>query len=148
MLYEVITLSLPGVSYAGSMVFLQLAFGYILGRIAVAIFLIPRYFEGDISTAYALLERRFSPGVRRGASAVFMGTRLFADGVRLYTTAIPLALLIEGFGLFPDADPVSIYLISMSVLTVLTLVYVFYGGIRAVIWTDVVQWGIYRNNFV
>ncbi|MBE0645126.1 MAG: sodium:solute symporter [Bacteroidetes bacterium] len=136
-------LSLPGVAFTGSMVFLQLAFGYILGRIAVAVFLIPRYFEGEISTAYSLLEKRFSPGVRRAASGVFMLTRLFADGVRLYTTAIPLALLIDGFGLFPGADPVIVYLAAMSVLTMLTLVYVFYGGIRAVIWTDVVQWVIY-----
>ncbi|MFA6232561.1 MAG: sodium:solute symporter [Bacteroidota bacterium] len=136
-------LSLPGVSYLGSMVFLQLAFGYILGRIAVAIFLIPKYFEGEISTAYTLLENKFSPGVRRSASGVFMITRLFADGVRLYTTAIPLALLIDGFGLFPSANPIVIYLIAMAGLTSLTLVYVFFGGIRAVIWTDVVQWVIY-----
>jgi SSS family transporter len=136
-------LSLPGVAYAGSMVFLQLAFGYILGRIAVAVFLIPRYFDGEISTAYTVLEKRFSSGIRRSASGVFMITRLFADGVRLYTTAIPLALLIDGFGLFPDASPVAVYLTAMTVLTMLTLVYVFYGGIRAVIWTDVVQWVIY-----
>jgi SSS family solute:Na+ symporter len=136
-------LSVPGIAYAGSMTFIQLAFGYILGRIFVAIFLIPRYFEGEISTAYSLLERKFSPGVRRGASGVFMITRLFADGVRLYTTAIPLALLMEGFGLFPGANPVSIYLIAMGLLTLLTLVYVFYGGIRAVVWTDVVQWVVY-----
>lgn len=136
-------LSLPGVAYAGSMVFLQLAFGYILGRIAVAAFLIPRYFDGEISTAYTVLEKKFSPGIRRSASGVFMLTRLFADGVRLYTTAIPLALLFEGFGLFPEMDPIAIYLIAMGILTTLTLVYVFYGGIRAVIWTDVVQWVIY-----
>jgi SSS family transporter len=136
-------LSLPGIAYAGSLVFLQLAAGYILGRIAVSIFLIPRYFEGDITTAYGVIERRFSPGLRKSASAVFMGTRLFADGVRLYTTAIPLALLMEGFHVFPDADPFEIYVVAMAVLTALTLVYVFFGGIRAVIWTDVVQWVIY-----
>ncbi len=136
-------LSVPGIAYAGSMIFLQLAFGYILGRVAVAIFLIPRYFEGEVSTAYTLLERKFSPAVRRGASGVFMVTRLFADGVRLYTTAIPLALLMDGFGLFPGADPVTIYLIAMGLLTLLTLVYVYYGGIRAVVWTDVVQWAVY-----
>jgi len=136
-------LSLPGVAYAGSLVFLQLAMGYVIGRIAVAAFLIPRYFEGELSTAYAVIERRFSPALRRTASAVFMGTRLFADGVRLYTTAIPLALIMEGFGLFPGADIFEVYLVAMAVLTVLTLLYVYFGGIRAVIWTDVVQWGIY-----
>jgi Na+/proline symporter len=136
-------LSLPGLAYGGSLLFLQLAFGYILGRIAVAVFLIPRYFEGEIDTAYAIIERRFSPSLRRSASAVFMGTRLFADGVRLYTTAIPLALLMEGFHLFPGTDSFGVYVIAMAVLTVLTLLYVYFGGIRAVIWTDVAQWFIY-----
>ncbi len=136
-------LSLPGLAYGGSMLFLQLALGYILGRIAVAVFLIPRYFEGEIDTAYAVIERRFSPTLRRSASAVFMGTRLFADGVRLYTTAIPLALLMEGFQLLPESGSFAVYVIAMAVLTVLTLLYVYFGGIRAVIWTDVAQWFIY-----
>lgn len=136
-------LSLPGMAYAGSMIFLQLAIGYIVGRIAVAVFLIPRYFEGDVPTAYAVLEQKFSPALRRGASGVFMLTRLFADGVRLYTTAIPLALILETFDIFPSADRTAVYVLSMGCLTALTLLYVFYGGIRAVIWTDVVQWFIY-----
>lgn len=136
-------LSLPGLAYGGSLLFLQLAIGYILGRIAVAIFLIPRYFEGNIDTAYAVIEQRFSSSLRRSASAVFMGTRIFADGVRLYTTAIPLALLMEGFHLLPDAGSFHVYAVAMAVLTVLTLLYVYFGGIRAVIWTDVAQWFIY-----
>ena len=136
-------LSLPGIAFGGSMVFLQLALGYIAGRVLVAVFLIPRYFDRGVETAYSLLEQKFSPAVRRAASGVFMLTRLFADGVRLYTTAIPLALIVDAYGFFPDASPVLVYLASMALLTLLTLVYVFYGGIRAVIWTDVVQWGIY-----
>lgn len=136
-------LSLPGIAYHGSMVFLQLSLGYIAGRILIAVLLIPRYFDHGIDTAYAVLERKFSPSVRRAASGVFMLTRLFADGVRLYTTAIPLALIIGAYGFFPEASPAMIYLSSMALLTLLTLVYVFQGGIRAVIWTDVVQWGIY-----
>lgn len=136
-------LSLPGVAYGGTLVFLQLAIGYILGRIVVAAVLVPRFFDEGVPTAYAVLEQKFSPALRRGASGVFMLTRLFADGVRLYTTAIPLALIFETFELFPGADPILLYVFSMSLLTALTLVYVFYGGIRAVIWTDVVQWFIY-----
>ncbi len=136
-------LSLPGMAWAGSMVFLQLALGYILGRILVAIFFIPRYFEGSLETAYALLGQRFGNAVRRSSSAVFMLTRLFADGVRLYTTAIPLALLLRGFDVLPAGHESTVYLLSMAVLTVLTLVYVFAGGIRAVIWTDVLQWVVY-----
>jgi SSS family solute:Na+ symporter len=136
-------LSLPGIAYLGTLTFLQLAIGYILGRILVAMFLIPRYFEGNITTAYAVLDQRFKPSLRRSASAVFMGTRIFADGVRLYTTAIPLALLIDSFQLLPGASTVQIYTLAMGMLTALTLLYVFFGGIRAVIWTDVVQWGVY-----
>lgn len=136
-------LSLPGVAWGGSMVFLQLALGYIIGRIIVAVYFIPRYFDGQLDTAYALIENRFGVRLRRVSSAVFMITRLFADGVRLYTTAIPLALLLNGFDLLPQGSYTAVYIISISALTLLTLVYVFAGGIRAVIWTDVLQWVVY-----
>jgi solute:Na+ symporter, SSS family len=136
-------LSLPGVAWGGSMVFLQLAAGYILGRFVVAFVFIPRYFDGKLDTAYALIETRFGPGLRRVASFVFMVTRIFADGVRLYATAIPLALVLHNFSFIPEGNDTLIYIISLSFLTMLTLVYVFAGGIRAVIWADVLQWGVY-----
>jgi len=136
-------LSLPGIAWAGSMVFLQLALGYILGRIFVAVVLIPRYFEGESYTAYTILEKYFGSAIRRTASITFMLTRLFADGVRLYTTAIPLALLFQRFEILPELSATSMYVLSIALLTTLTLVYVFVGGIRAVIWTDVLQWTVY-----
>ncbi|MCZ7555885.1 MAG: sodium:solute symporter [Bacteroidia bacterium] len=136
-------LSLPGVAWGGSMVFLQLAGGYILGRLLVAWIFIPRYFDGKLDTAYALIEHRFGGGLRRASSFVFMITRLFADGVRLYATAIPLALLLHNFEVLPEGNDTMIYLISLTFLTILTLVYVFAGGIRAVIWADVMQWVVY-----
>ena len=136
-------LSLPGVAWGGSMVFLQLAFGYIIGRIIVAVYFIPRYFDGQLDTAYALIGKRFGGRMRRVSSFVFMLTRLFADGVRLYTTAIPLALLLRGFNVLPPGHDTEIYVFSIGVLTMLTLVYVFAGGIRAVIWADVMQWVVY-----
>jgi len=125
-------LSIPGVSYAGSLVFLQLTFGYLLGRIVVSAVLLPAYYRGELSTAYALLEARFGTGARRFTSAIFMVTRLLADSVRLFATAIPLAL-ITGWP----------YPVSIAVIGVLTVVYTYFGGIKAVVWVDAVQMGLY-----
>ena len=125
-------LSIPGVAYFGTLGFLQLTFGYLAGRIVVAILLLPAYYKGELSTAYELLAEKFGLGPRRFASAVFMVTRLLADSVRLFATAIPLAL-ITGWD----------YPTSITVIGVLTVVYTYFGGIKAVIWVDVVQMGLY-----
>ncbi len=125
-------LSIPGVSYVGSLVFLQLTLGYLVGRILVATLLLPRYYAGALTTAYELLEIRFGLGARRFTSAIFMLTRLLADSVRLFATAIPLAL-ITGWP----------YPASIAVIGVLTVVYTYFGGIKAVVWVDVVQMGLY-----
>ena len=125
-------LSIPGVAYFGTLVFLQLTFGYLAGRIVVAIFLLPAYYGGELSTAYELLAERFGLAARRFASAIFMVTRLLADSVRLFATAIPLAL-VTGWD----------YPVSIAVIGVLTVVYTYFGGIKAVIWVDAVQMGLY-----
>ena len=125
-------LSVPGVAYAGSLVFLQLTFGYLIGRILVSVLLLPSYYAGSLSTAYQLLETRFGIGARRFTSAIFMVTRLFADSVRLFATAIPLAL-ITGWP----------YPVSIAVIGLLTVVYTYFGGIKAVVWVDAVQMGLY-----
>ncbi len=125
-------LSVPGVSYAGSLVFLQLTFGYLAGRALVAAFLLPAYYAGSLTTAYALLEERFGLGARRFTSAIFMVTRLLADSVRLFATAIPLAL-ITGWPLWT----------SIVVIGALTVVYTYFGGIKAVVWVDAVQMALY-----
>lgn len=125
-------LSIPGVAYGGSLVFLQLTLGYLAGRIAVALVFLPAYYRGELSTAYALLEARFGSHTRRFTSAIFMVTRVLADSVRLFATAIPLAL-ITGWP----------YPVSIAVIGALTLVYTYCGGIRAVVWVDAVQMGLY-----
>jgi SSS family transporter len=125
-------LSIPGVSYMGSLVFLQLTFGYLVGRLVVAGVLLPAYYRGELATAYALLESRFGVATRRFTSAIFMVTRLLADSVRLFATAIPLAL-ITGWP----------YPLSIVVIGVLTVVYTYFGGIKAVVWVDAVQMGLY-----
>jgi SSS family transporter len=125
-------LSIPGVAYLGGLGFLQLTFGYLIGRIAVAAALLPAYYRGELATAYQLLESRFGLGTRRFTSAIFMVTRLLADSVRLFATAIPLAL-VTGWP----------YPVSIAVIGVLTVVYTYLGGIKAVIWVDAVQMGLY-----
>ena len=125
-------LSIPGVSYFGTIAFLQLTIGYLLGRVVVAGVLLPAYYRGEIQTAYALLERRFGMGARRFTSGVFMITRLLADSVRLFATAIPLALVTG----WPYAG-------SIAAIALLTIVYTYAGGIRAVVWVDALQMGLY-----
>ncbi len=125
-------LSIPGVAYLGTLAFLQLALGYLAGRAVVAWVLLPAYYRGDLSTAYALLETRFGGGARRFSSGVFMLTRLLADSVRLFATAIPLAI-ITGWS----------YPASILVIGAATLVYTYFGGIKAVVWVDALQMGLY-----
>ena len=125
-------LSIPGVAYLGSFTFLQLTVGYLAGRIVVSLLLLPAYFKGELTTAYALLETRFGTGTRRFTSAIFMVTRLLADSVRLFATAIPLAL-VTGWP----------YPLSIAVIGALTLVYTYFGGIKAVVWVDALQMGLY-----
>ncbi len=136
-------ISIPGVAYVGNLNFLQIAIGYILGRIVVSYFLLPKYYEGELLTAYAYLGKRFGAKTKNFASSVFMITRVFADGVRLYATAIPLALILKGWNVFAGAPDWQIYSYSIIIMAVITLIYTYIGGVRAVIWTDVIQMFIY-----
>jgi SSS family transporter len=131
-------ISIPGLAYATDLTFLQVATGYLLGRIVISFTLLPKYYEGKLVTAYSLLEQRFGTATRRLASVTFMFTRALGDSVRIFATTIPLVLILGS--LVPEA-----YLrpVSVLVLGAFTLVYTYYGGMRAVIWTDVVQTGVY-----
>src|SRR5205809_7980240 len=70
-------ISVPGIAFArgGDFTFLQLVFGYLLGRVMIAILFIPLYFSGTIVTVYELLQRRFGGGVRALASSLFITMR-------------------------------------------------------------------------
>ncbi len=125
-------LSVPGEAWAGDLRFLQLPLGYVVGRIAVARWLLPLYFAGDALTAYEVLGRRFGPAVKKATSGLFLLMRTLGDGVRLWLTAVPLQLL-SGWSL-----PTSI-----AVMAGVTVAYCWFGGVRAVVWTDVVQFVIY-----
>ena len=125
-------ISIPGIAARGDLTFLQLALGYLVGRIGVAALLLPGYFEGTQDTAYQRLERRFGPGARRAASGVFLHTRALADCVRIFATAIPLAIITHW------SLPAGILAIGL-----VTVIYTWVGGLRAVVWVDVIQLGVY-----
>ncbi|MCY4233134.1 MAG: sodium:solute symporter [Bacteroidetes bacterium] len=135
-------IGVPAVSYGGTMIFLQITGGYLLGRIAVSALLLPRYFKGGMSTAYAFLGERFGDRMRSTASVTFMVTRLLADGVRLFATAIPIKVIADSAGMTLMGDPIS-YGQIILLLGVITAIYTMVGGIRAVIWIDVVQMILY-----
>lgn len=131
-------ISIPGLAYTTNLGFLQIAAGYLVGRIVVAYTLLPRYYQGDLVTAYALLEKRFGVGTRRFASIVFMVTRAFADSVRVFATAIPIALILG-----PSVPQQYVMPVAILTLGALTLIYTYHGGMRAVVWTDVLQTSVY-----
>lgn len=131
-------ISIPGLAYIGDLGFLQVAMGYVVGRFIVSAVLLPRYYQGELVTAYALLERRFGTATRRFASITFMVTRTFGDSVRLFATAIPVALLIG-----PLVPPENVGPASILILGACTVLYTYHGGMKAVIWTDVLQIGVY-----
>ena len=132
---ETSTLSFIGVpagAYTGNMTFLQLAIGYIVGRVLVSFVFIPAYFRGDLFTSYELLGRRFGPSVKNVAAVIFMVTRTLADGIRLFATAFVISVVTQ-------VDETWTVLILGTAM----IVYTVRGGVSAVIWTDVVQMFIY-----
>ncbi len=131
-------ISIPGLAYLADLSFLQVALGYLIGRIIIAYTLLPRYYQGELVTAYALLQRRFGVATRRFASIIFMVTRAFGDSVRVFATAIPIALIIG-----PVIDPKYLTPVSILILGVFTIIYTYHGGMRAVVWTDVLQTFVY-----
>lgn len=136
-------ISIPAVAYGGNLTFLQITFGYILGRLIVALFFLPAYQEGELSTVYQFLAKRFGDSLRNVTSSTFMVTRLLADGVRLFATAIPLAIILRLGGAFSHWGDFQIYAVAIIAIAGVTLVYVFLGGIKAVVWMDVIQLGVY-----
>lgn len=130
-------IGIPAVSFGGTMIFLQITLGYLAGRIIVALVFLPRYFAGELTTAYDYLGKRFGPGMQSLSSITFMATRLLADGVRLFATAIPIKMITDstGFGVGYSEIIVAIGFV--------TITYTYFGGLRAVVWMDVVQMGLY-----
>jgi solute:Na+ symporter, SSS family len=136
-------ISVPGIAFAknGNFEFLQLVFGYMLGRVVISLLFIPMYFKGELFTVYQLLGDRFGEKVKMLASGLFVIMRNIADGIRLLLTAIVLAAVYVAF--VPDADQNTIVILSIILLGVVMIIFTFFGGMEAVIWVEVVQLGIY-----
>ena len=132
-------ISTPGLAYRTNLGFLQIVIGYLIGRVVVATVLLPRYFEGEIVTAYALLEKRFGLATRRFTSIVFMVTRALADSVRVFATAVPIAIVIGP----AIANQRLVMPTAVLILGVLTIIYTYRGGMKAVVWTEILQASIY-----
>src|SRR6202171_5819157 len=125
-------ISIPGLAYDTNLTFLQVVMGYVIGRFIISFVLLPHYFRGELFTAYELIERRFGPRLRTLTSGLFLLTRAAAEGVRVYAVSIVVSIAL-GTG----------EVASIAIITLLTLIYTFEGGLAAVIWTDVVQTFIY-----
>jgi len=125
-------ISIPGVAFAGDFGFLQIVIGYMLGRIVVALIFLPKYFQGQMLTAYQLIDQRFGHTLHKVTAGLFLLTRAAAEGVRVFAVSIVVGIAI-GTG----------DVLSIGIISALTLLYTFEGGMAAVIWTDVVQMAIY-----
>ncbi|MBA3693170.1 MAG: sodium/solute symporter [Acidobacteria bacterium] len=136
-------ISVPGIAFAknGNFQFLQLVFGYMLGRIVISLLFIPLYFKGELQTVYQLLGERFGNKVKMLASALFVVMRNIADGIRLLLTAIVLSAVYVAFQPGANADYVIVG--SIVLLGAVMIIFTFYGGMEAVIWVEVVQLVIY-----
>jgi SSS family transporter len=130
-------ISIPGLAYLANLTFLQVAIGYLIGRVIVSYLLLPAYYRGELSTAYAFLEQRFGRKTRSLAAIVFLFTRIAADGVRLFATAIPLKFVLNVN--YPTA---------IVILAAVALAYTSLGGVRGVIWVDAVQMLVYLGGAI
>ena len=130
-------ISIPGVAFAGDFGFLQIVIGYMIGRVVVAMIFLPKYFQGEMLTAYQLIDRRFGHALHKVTAGLFLLTRAAAEGVRVFAVSIVVGIAI-GTG----------DVLSIAIISALTLLYTFEGGMAAVIWTDVVQMAIYIGGTV
>jgi SSS family transporter len=145
-------ISVPGYAFANDFTFMQLVIGYMIGRVVVVLVFIPAYFRGELLTVYQLLGQRFGVAVKRFAAGLFLLTRTLADGFRLFATGLVLAALLiaspqaraSAAGWVPWVEPATaVLVVSVLVIGLATIAYTYLGGMSAVIWTDVVQLGVY-----
>ncbi len=122
----------PGIAFRGNLSFLQLVMGYLVGRVFICLILIPAYFKGEMYTAYELMQRRFGSRIKHATASMFLITRALAEGVRVLAIATVVSIVLGTGDIW-----------SILIISALTLVYTFEGGLTAVIWTDVVQLFIY-----
>lgn len=124
----------PAISYAGNLAFIQLVFGYLIGRVLIVLLLLPGYFRGEFLTAYELIEKRFGEKMRAVAASTFLITRAIAEGVRVSAIALVVSVVLG------TSERLAVFIVIS-----LTVLYTFEGGMKAVIWTDVAQLFVYMT---
>ena len=134
-------ISVPGLAYEQDFRFLQLIFGYVVGRVIVAFLLVPHYFRGELITAYQFIDRRFGGRLRTLTAGLFLITRAAGEGIRIFAVAIMVRIALGSF--LSGMSDLGRDVAAIAIVTLLTLIYTFEGGMAAVIWTDVVQLALY-----
>jgi solute:Na+ symporter, SSS family len=134
-------IGVPAMAYGKNLAFVQMVVGYVIARILLAIILVPHYFRGEIYSPYQLFANTFGPAARQTAGGFFLLSETLAAGVRVYVASIPVKLLLGdkvlGFG---TGDPI---LGAILLFVLLSLLYTYVGGVKAVIWTDAVQFALF-----
>jgi SSS family transporter len=137
-------IGVPAIAFGlnGDLSFLQLIIGYVLARVILAMVLVPHYFKGEIYSPYQLFSQAFGDGARRTAGAFFLLSETLAAGVRVYVACIPIKLMLGDrfLGALAGGDPI---LGAILLFVILSLIYTCIGGVKAVIWTDALQFGLF-----
>ena len=130
-------IGVPNSAYLGDLSYLATNLGMILAALVIAFFFIPVFYRSQSASIYDLLERRFDARARKAASITFLLGRVLASGVRVYVGAMPASVLL--FGVEHGLEPR--YLApTIALLAIVGIVYTLAGGIRSVIWSDVLQY--------
>lgn len=134
-------ISVPAMAYGDNITFIQIILGYVIARILLAVVMVPHYLKGEIYSPYQLMEQAFGPAARRMAAALFLLSETLAAGVRVYVASIPVKLMLgDRLLAFGTGDPI---LGAILLFVSLSLLYTYIGGVKAVIWTDAVQFGLF-----
>ena len=124
--------SVPGLAFRGDLTYFQFVIGNFFGRLLVAFLFIPAFYTAGVTSVYEFLGMRFGPRTRGLASLLFFVTRILASGVRLTAAAIAVQVVTGwAFGK------------CVVGFTGLTVLYTVYGGIKSIIWTDVLQFFLF-----
>ncbi len=127
-------ISVPAKSFTDDFWYLQYFFGSALARVAIAFVLLPAFYGNPITTVYEYLGRRFGRLTRGAGTAVFFLSRTLGSGVRLLAASIALSE-ITGWSL----------LAVILIQSVIAVGYVFFGGIKAIVWTEAFQAGVFLS---
>jgi SSS family solute:Na+ symporter len=135
-------LNIPGLSFKGDFSFLQVAFGYIIGRTFVANFILPLYYKGGYSSVYEWVGEKFGNYTQKSVSSIFLITRVLGDGIRLYATSIPIAIIFHSY-LQDSLSEEMTGIITLFSITMVTTLYTVFGGFKSVVITDSLQFFVY-----